>query len=62
MLRRFKRERHHLLYIVDRAGEVLQVCPEDRLLRAYLTRVSGPPGGRGGSGTGRSRSKGEKIG
>ena len=62
VLRRFKRERHHLLYIVDRTGDVLQVCPEDRLLRAYLSRMSGPPGGRGGIGPGRSRGKGEKIG
>lgn len=62
VLRRFKRERHHLLYIVDRMGEVLQVCPEDRLLRAYLTRISGPPGGRWGIGAGRTRGKGEKIG
>ncbi|WP_258525647.1 M50 family metallopeptidase [Paenibacillus sp. YN15] len=62
VLRRFKRERHHLLYIVDRAGDVLQICPEDRLLRAYLSRVSGPPGSRGGNGAGRKRGKGEKIG
>lgn len=62
VLRRFKRERHHLLYIVDRAGEVLQVCPEDRLLRAYLSRLSGPPGNRWGRGGGGGRGKGEKIG
>jgi stage IV sporulation protein FB len=62
VLRRFKRERHHLLYIVDRAGGVLQICPEDRLLRAYLSRASSPPGTRWGKGTGPGRDKGEKIG
>lgn len=62
VLRRFKRERHHLLYIVDRTGDVLQVCPEDKLLRAYLSRISGPPGRRVGTGDNRGRGKGEKIG
>jgi stage IV sporulation protein FB len=43
VLRLFKREQHHLLYIVGDTGQVLQVWPEYRLLRAYLSRI-GPPG------------------
>lgn len=43
VLRRFKREQHHLLYIVGQSGKVLQIWPEARLVRAYLSRI-GPPG------------------
>lgn len=62
VLRRLKRERHHLLYIVGRTGQVLQICPEDRLLRAYLSRLPGSPGGPGDGGRGGNRDRGEKIG
>lgn len=45
VLRQFRREEHHLLYIVGPTGAVLQIRPETSVLRAYLSRI-GPPASR----------------
>lgn len=60
VLHRFKREEYHLLYIIGPTGDVLQVLPETRLLRAYLSRI-GPPGGWQGRKRG-ARTGASKIG
>lgn len=43
IFRRFRRNQHHILYIMKRpAGTLLNVWPEVRLLRAYLLRIEPP--------------------
>lgn len=52
VLRQFRREQHHLLYILGQSGTVMQIWPESRLVRVYLSRVGPPGGGRNGMGAG----------
>jgi stage IV sporulation protein FB len=37
ILRLFKREKYHLIYIVDKNGNIIAVLPEQRLIRAYFS-------------------------
>jgi stage IV sporulation protein FB len=51
VLRRFMREQYHLLYIIGSSGAVLQVWPEAKLLKAYLSHIGPPDTKRKGSAT-----------
>ncbi len=37
ILRLFKREKYHLIYIMDKDGKVMSVLPEQRLISAYFS-------------------------
>lgn len=38
ILRLFKREKYHLIYVVDKNGSVIAVMPEQRLISAYFSQ------------------------
>lgn len=37
ILRLFKREKYHLIYVVDKKGNIIAVLPEQRLISAYFS-------------------------
>ncbi|MNP43387.1 hypothetical protein D3C76_1372040 [compost metagenome] len=37
VLRLFKREKYHLIYVMDKSGKVIAVIPEQRLISVYFS-------------------------